>query len=159
MTILLCLFFWCGSTAPIVSKMPAVGNYGAATGPSCFDRMKMGFFIGACVGMASGAIFGGFSAFRLITAMCWIYMLFSTFSIRFVEVMRRRLCIFIEIYMNFDYQDKLTNCEQYKRDILFVQRRNKSFFMPILTLATLATPRGIFFKLNISCAIFLSKYK
>lgn len=33
-------------------------------GPSCFDRMKMGFTIGFCVGMASGALFGGFSALR-----------------------------------------------------------------------------------------------
>ncbi|KAI0207597.1 Reactive oxygen species modulator 1, partial [Lamellibrachia satsuma] len=33
-------------------------------GPSCFDKMKMGFTIGFCVGMASGALFGGFSALR-----------------------------------------------------------------------------------------------
>ncbi|XP_028142562.1 reactive oxygen species modulator 1 [Diabrotica virgifera virgifera] len=33
-------------------------------GPSCMDRMKMGFFLGFCVGMASGALFGGFSALR-----------------------------------------------------------------------------------------------
>lgn len=33
-------------------------------GPSCFDRMKLGFGIGFCVGMASGALFGGFSALR-----------------------------------------------------------------------------------------------
>ncbi|CAO1313755.1 unnamed protein product [Diamesa serratosioi] len=32
--------------------------------PSCFDKMKMGFTIGFCVGMASGALFGGFSALR-----------------------------------------------------------------------------------------------
>lgn len=46
--------------------MPAVpGNYYQnQQGPSCFDRMKMGFTIGFCVGMASGALFGGFSAFR-----------------------------------------------------------------------------------------------
>ncbi|GIY37420.1 reactive oxygen species modulator 1 [Caerostris darwini] len=32
--------------------------------PSCFDRMKFGFGIGFCVGLASGALFGGFSALR-----------------------------------------------------------------------------------------------
>ncbi|CAG2060454.1 unnamed protein product [Timema podura] len=39
-----------------------VGSF--QSGPSCFDRMKMGFMIGFCVGMASGALFGGFSALR-----------------------------------------------------------------------------------------------
>ena len=43
--------------------MPA-GVYGQAQGPSCFDKMKTGFTIGFCVGMASGALFGGFSALR-----------------------------------------------------------------------------------------------
>ncbi|CAL1288276.1 reactive oxygen species modulator 1-like [Argiope bruennichi] len=38
------------------------GSY--TQGPSCFDRMKMGFGIGFCVGLASGALFGGFSALR-----------------------------------------------------------------------------------------------
>ncbi|KAL7733057.1 hypothetical protein ACLKA6_002858 [Drosophila palustris] len=33
-------------------------------GPTCFDKMKTGFTIGFCVGMASGALFGGFSALR-----------------------------------------------------------------------------------------------
>jgi hypothetical protein len=37
---------------------------GGAQGPSCFDRVKIGFLMGACVGMASGALFGGFSALR-----------------------------------------------------------------------------------------------
>lgn len=47
--------------------MPAVpGNMYGQQGPSCFDRMKMGAMIGFCVGMASGAIFGGFSALRLV---------------------------------------------------------------------------------------------
>ncbi|XP_074656983.1 reactive oxygen species modulator 1-like [Tubulanus polymorphus] len=32
--------------------------------PSCFSKMKMGFMIGFCVGMASGALFGGFSCLR-----------------------------------------------------------------------------------------------
>lgn len=42
------------------------GGYGPQQ-PSCFSRMKMGFTIGFCVGMASGAIFGGFTAIRYIT--------------------------------------------------------------------------------------------
>ena len=42
---------------------PSAYGYGQQ-GPSCFDKMKMGFTIGFCVGMASGAIFGGFSALR-----------------------------------------------------------------------------------------------
>jgi hypothetical protein len=44
--------------------MPAVMPSGGAQGPSCFDRVKIGFMMGACVGMASGALFGGFSALR-----------------------------------------------------------------------------------------------
>ncbi|XP_031344179.1 reactive oxygen species modulator 1 [Photinus pyralis] len=44
--------------------MPAVPGGVYQQGPSCFDRMKMGFMLGCCVGMASGAIFGGFSALR-----------------------------------------------------------------------------------------------
>jgi hypothetical protein len=44
--------------------MPAVMPSGGAQGPSCFDRVKIGFLMGACVGMASGAIFGGFTALR-----------------------------------------------------------------------------------------------
>jgi len=43
-----------------------VGGY-QQQGPSCFDRMKMGFAMGFCIGMASGALFGGFSALRLFT--------------------------------------------------------------------------------------------
>lgn len=41
---------------------PSYGGHGGA--PSCFDRVKMGFMIGFCVGMGSGALFGGFSALR-----------------------------------------------------------------------------------------------
>lgn len=51
----------------IKSKMPAVPGsmYGASQQqPSCFSKMKYGFTIGFCVGMASGALFGGFSALR-----------------------------------------------------------------------------------------------
>jgi hypothetical protein len=39
-------------------------NMGAQQGPSCFDRVKLGFMMGMCIGMASGAIFGGFGGFR-----------------------------------------------------------------------------------------------
>ena len=39
-------------------------NFGAQQGPSCFDRVKLGFMMGMCIGMASGAIFGGFGGFR-----------------------------------------------------------------------------------------------
>ena len=47
--------------------MPALppASYGHG-GPTCFDKMKMGFTIGFCVGLASGALFGGFSALRLV---------------------------------------------------------------------------------------------
>ncbi|XP_076633362.1 reactive oxygen species modulator 1 [Colletes latitarsis] len=44
--------------------MPVVPGGVYQQGPSCFERMKMGFMIGFCVGMASGALFGGFSALR-----------------------------------------------------------------------------------------------
>lgn len=43
---------------------PPPSGYTMGRGPSCFDRMKMGFMIGFCVGLASGALFGGFSALR-----------------------------------------------------------------------------------------------
>ncbi|CAK9814972.1 Reactive oxygen species modulator 1 [Anthophora plagiata] len=32
--------------------------------PSCWDRMKFGFVVGFSVGVASGIIFGGYSAYR-----------------------------------------------------------------------------------------------
>jgi len=44
--------------------MPAVPSGAYGHGPSCFDRVKTGFMIGFCVGVASGALFGGFSALR-----------------------------------------------------------------------------------------------
>lgn len=46
--------------------MPVPGGVYQSQGPSCFDKMKMGFMIGFCVGMASGGLFGGFTALRLI---------------------------------------------------------------------------------------------
>ena len=47
---------------------PPPGYYGQQ-GPSCFDKMKMGFTMGFCVGLASGAIFGGFGALRQVLAI------------------------------------------------------------------------------------------
>ena len=44
--------------------MPAAALPTAGGGPTCFDRVKMGFMMGMCVGMASGALFGGFTALR-----------------------------------------------------------------------------------------------
>lgn len=44
--------------------MPVVPGGAYQQRPSCFDKMKLGFTIGFCVGMASGALFGGFSALR-----------------------------------------------------------------------------------------------
>ncbi len=44
--------------------MPVPAGMGGQ-GPSCTDRMKMGFMMGACVGMASGLLLGGFSALRI----------------------------------------------------------------------------------------------
>ena len=47
--------------------MPPVNQmYGRAQAqqPSCWDKVKYGFMMGACVGLASGGLFGGFRAFR-----------------------------------------------------------------------------------------------
>ncbi|XP_032666857.1 reactive oxygen species modulator 1 [Odontomachus brunneus] len=44
--------------------MPAIPTGAYGQGPSCFDRMKLGFAIGFLVGVSSGALFGGFSSFR-----------------------------------------------------------------------------------------------
>ncbi|EDW70565.1 reactive oxygen species modulator 1 [Drosophila novamexicana] len=44
--------------------MPLPSGSFSQSGPTCFDKMKTGFTIGFCVGMASGALFGGFSALR-----------------------------------------------------------------------------------------------
>ena len=50
----------------VIPPMPAVPGsvYGQRTQPSCWDKVKYGFMLGACVGLASGAIFGGVSALR-----------------------------------------------------------------------------------------------
>ncbi|XP_066268708.1 reactive oxygen species modulator 1-like [Branchiostoma lanceolatum] len=47
--------------------MPSVGShmqqYGQ--GPSCFDRVKLGFGIGFAVGISAGALFGTFASLRM----------------------------------------------------------------------------------------------
>jgi len=49
------------------NTMPAPPPSGYAYGqPTCWTRMKTGFMIGFCVGVASGALFGGFSALRSV---------------------------------------------------------------------------------------------
>ncbi|KAI4462618.1 reactive mitochondrial oxygen species modulator 1 [Holotrichia oblita] len=44
--------------------MPVPGGVHQQQRPSWFYKMKMGFFVRYCVGMASGAFFGGFSTLR-----------------------------------------------------------------------------------------------
>ncbi|XP_045131467.1 reactive oxygen species modulator 1-like [Portunus trituberculatus] len=44
--------------------MPAGSIYQQGQGPSCWDRVKLGFMMGFSVGMATGALFGGFTALR-----------------------------------------------------------------------------------------------
>ncbi|XP_076167092.1 reactive oxygen species modulator 1 [Ptiloglossa arizonensis] len=44
--------------------MPVVPGGMYHQNPSCWNRMKVGFTMGFCVGMVSGALFGGFSALR-----------------------------------------------------------------------------------------------
>ncbi|WAR17605.1 ROMO1-like protein [Mya arenaria] len=43
--------------------MPVPQGYGAQ-GPSCMDRIKLGFMMGFSVGLATGVVFGGIQAFR-----------------------------------------------------------------------------------------------
>merc|ERR1711893_243539 len=43
---------------------PPPGYYGQQQGPSCFDKMKMGFMMGFGVGCASGLIFGTIGGLR-----------------------------------------------------------------------------------------------
>lgn len=56
--------------------MPVPGGMYQTHGPSCFDKMKMGFMIGFCVGMASGGIFGGFTALRLVIRQVFYFVHF-----------------------------------------------------------------------------------
>ncbi|PAA63347.1 hypothetical protein BOX15_Mlig015874g1, partial [Macrostomum lignano] len=44
--------------------MPAVQPRGAQ-GPSCFDRVKLGFLMGFSVGVGGGLIFGTFGGLRM----------------------------------------------------------------------------------------------
>ena len=63
-------------SSPEANKMPVPQSaYGQQQGqPGCFDRMKMGFMMGMCVGAASGFMFGGFSCLRFVLKQ----MLFSS---------------------------------------------------------------------------------
>ena len=59
-------YFWLKLEFGFQKRMPV--PQGAMHGggqPSCFDRVKMGFMMGMCVGMASGGILGGFGALRM----------------------------------------------------------------------------------------------
>lgn len=58
--------------------MPVPGGVYQNQGPSCFDKMKMGFMIGFCVGMASGGLFGGFTALRLVLSFIELLGTFIT---------------------------------------------------------------------------------
>lgn len=66
--------------------MPAVPGsmYGANQQPSCWSKMKTGFTIGFCVGMASGALFGGFSALRFVDPL---FSSIALFLIDYLEFM------------------------------------------------------------------------
>ncbi|CAK9799171.1 Reactive oxygen species modulator 1 [Anthophora quadrimaculata] len=44
--------------------MPVATGMYQQQAPSCWDRMKFGFMVGFSVGVASGIIFGGYSAYR-----------------------------------------------------------------------------------------------
>lgn len=44
---------------------PPPSGYGyGQQGPSCFDRIKLGFMMGFSVGLGAGVLFGGFSGLR-----------------------------------------------------------------------------------------------
>ena len=44
--------------------MPIPAGAGGGHGPSCMDRIKMGFGMGMVIGLASGFVIGGFGAMR-----------------------------------------------------------------------------------------------
>lgn len=44
--------------------MPINTSYQQGQQQTCFDRMKVGFIMGFSIGMATGALFGGFGALR-----------------------------------------------------------------------------------------------
>lgn len=39
-------------------------HMGTYAGPSCWEKVKVGFFLGFCVGVVSATFFGGWNAFR-----------------------------------------------------------------------------------------------
>ena len=47
--------------------MPVPAGYqvvGGGQGPTCFQKLKMGFMMGAMIGGATGVLLGGFGAWR-----------------------------------------------------------------------------------------------
>jgi hypothetical protein len=51
------------------SKMPVPAGYQVAHGhggASCWTKVKMGFYMGAAIGAASGFLFGGFAVYSLV---------------------------------------------------------------------------------------------
>lgn len=46
------------------SPVPSYGQSQSRQGPSCFDRVKVGFIMGGLVGLASGCLLGGAAAWQ-----------------------------------------------------------------------------------------------
>jgi hypothetical protein len=47
--------------------MPVPTGYqvvGGQQGPTCFQKLKLGFMMGAAIGASTGVLLGGFAAFR-----------------------------------------------------------------------------------------------